>query len=161
MLQKYKIEIKWALIFFGFTLLWSLLERLFGLHDTHIDKHPIVTNFFAIPAITIYVLALRDKKKSFYNGSITYSQAFISGVIMTVIITVLNPLTQWIISNVITPDYFKNAVDFSVDSGKTTMEEAKAFFNYKSYALLGTVWVLVMGIITSAIVSLFIRTKSK
>jgi hypothetical protein len=47
-MSQYKIEIKWALIFFIVSLIWIFLEKLVGLHDAHIDKHPIYTNFFAI-----------------------------------------------------------------------------------------------------------------
>jgi hypothetical protein len=61
-----KIEIKWAIIFSVMTLLWMLLEKLAGLHSTYIDYHLYLTNLFAIPAIWIMVLALKDKKKNFY-----------------------------------------------------------------------------------------------
>lgn len=93
MIKNYRIEIKWAFIFIGMTLLWMVLERLLGLHSTHIDKHPIFTNFIAIPAIAIFVFALRDKRKSFYGGTMTYMQGFISGLIITLIVSVMSPLT--------------------------------------------------------------------
>ncbi|MDY0089018.1 MAG: hypothetical protein RBR78_01495 [Flavobacteriaceae bacterium] len=69
-MKNLKIEIKWAVIFSLMMLLWMLLEKLTGLHSTHIDKHAYISNLFAIPAILIYVLALKDKKKNFYNGQI-------------------------------------------------------------------------------------------
>lgn len=50
-MQKYRIELKWAIIFMVTTLAWMILEKLVGLHSTHIGKHMIYTNFFAIPAI--------------------------------------------------------------------------------------------------------------
>ena len=39
---------------------------------THIDKHVVYTNFYALPAILVYVFALLDKRKNFYNGKMTY-----------------------------------------------------------------------------------------
>jgi len=62
-----KIEIKWAIVFFVATLLWMLLERLVGLHDQYIDQHALYTNFFAVIAIGVYVLALLNKRKQFYH----------------------------------------------------------------------------------------------
>ncbi len=38
-MKKISTEIKWALIFVAMSLLWMLLEKLSGLHSTHIDKH--------------------------------------------------------------------------------------------------------------------------
>jgi len=155
-----KIEIKWAVIFSLMTLLWMLLEKLTGLHSTHIDKHAYISNLFAIPAILIYVLALKDKKKNFYNGQISYRQGITSGIILSVIIALLYPLVQWIISYVITPEYFPNAIAYSLETGYyKTQEEAETFFNFKSYVIFGDVWALFMGIVTTAIVMLFLKSK--
>lgn len=88
------IEIKWAIIFSVVGLLWMLLEKLTGLHSTHIDKHMYLTNLFAIPAIIMMVLALKDKKHNFYKGQMSYKQGFISGLIISVFIALLSPLTQ-------------------------------------------------------------------
>jgi len=59
----FKAEIIRASAFSVMSLLRMLLEKLAGLHSAHIDKHPVYTNFIAVPAITVYVFALLDKKK--------------------------------------------------------------------------------------------------
>lgn len=156
-MKKYKTEIKWAFIFAGATLAWMLLERLAGLHSTHIDKHMIYTNFFAIPAIAIYVFALLDKRKNDYGGTMTYKQGFISGLIITAIVTILSPLTQYIISTVITPDYFPNIIEYSVSEGLMTREAAEDNFNHGNYILQSLMAAPVMGIVTSAVVAFFTR----
>lgn len=159
-MKNLKIEIKWAVIFSLMMLLWMLLEKLTGLHSTHIDKHAYISNLFAIPAILIYVLALKDKKKNFYNGQISYRQGITSGIILSAIIALLYPLVQWIISYVITPEYFSNAIAYSLETGYyKTQEEAETFFNFKSYVIFGAVWALFMGIVTTAIVMLFLKSK--
>lgn len=161
-MKKIRLEIKWALIFVVMSLLWMLLEKLFGLHSTHIDKHMYLTNLFAIPAIIIYVLALIDKKKKDYNGQMTYKQGFISGLIITVIVALFAPLTQWITSTVITPEYFPNVIAHSVDTGyHKSLEEAEAYFNLKNYIVQSVIGAIVMGVVTSAIVAIFVRTKLK
>lgn len=158
-MKKYSIELKWAVIFAGMSLLWMLLERLAGLHSTHIDKHPIYTNFIAIPAIAIYVFALLEKRRKDYNGVMTWKQGFISGLIITLIVTVLSPLTQVITAEIITPDYFSNAIEYAVSNGKLTRAAAEQYFNLGSYIVQGLIGAPVMGIVTSAVVALFVRKK--
>jgi hypothetical protein len=156
-MKKYSIEIKWALIFIGMTLIWMVLERLTGLHSTHIDKHPIFTNFIAIPAIAIYVFALTEKRKTYYNGTMTYKQGFISGLIITLIVTVISPITQAITSLVITPEFFQNAIEYAVNSGKMDQDAAEKYFNLNSYIVQGLIGAPIMGLVTTAIVAIFTR----
>lgn len=155
-----KIEIKWAIIFSIMGLVWMLLEKLSGLHSTYIDYHLYLTNLFAIPAIWVMVLALKEKKKVFYNGNITYLQGLLSGIVLSIIIALISPLTQWITSYIITPEYFPNVIKRSVEIGyyKTTAE-AEANFNYSNYAIQGAIAAFVMGLVTTAIAMIFLRTK--
>ncbi|MGE8377522.1 MAG: DUF4199 domain-containing protein [Sphingobacterium sp.] len=159
-MKNIKIEIKWAIFFTLMTLVWMLLEKICGLHGKYIDYHRYLTNLFAIPAILFMVLALKDKKTNFYHGNISYIQGLISGLVLSVIIALLSPLTQWIISYVITPEYFPNVIKRSVEIGyyKTTAE-AEANFNYKNYAINSTIFAFIFGAVTTAIAMIFIRTK--
>jgi hypothetical protein len=160
-MKKIKIELKWALIFVAMMLLWMLLERLFGLHDRNIEHHPLVTNFVAIPAIIIYVLALLDKRRKDFNGQMSYLQGFTSGVIITVIVTILSPLTQIITSLVITPDFFANMIGYAVHTGTMSRPEAEAYFNLNNYLLQTIMFTPIMGIATSAVVAVFTRRVKK
>ena len=161
-MKNIKIEIKWAIIFSIVGLLWMVLEKITGLHGKNIDYQMYLTNLFAIPAIIIMVMALIDKKKNFYAGEISYKQGLISGIILSVIIAIISPFTQWITSYVISPEYFPNVIKRSVEIGyfKTTAE-AEANFNFQNYAIQGAFGALIMGIITTAIAMIFIRTKTK
>jgi len=156
-MSTYRIEIKWAIIFVIMTLVWMVIERLAGLHSTHIEKHVIFTNFIAIPAIAVYVFALLDKRKNFYNGSMTYRQGFLTGIIITLIVTILSPLTQSITSFIITPDFFANMIQYAVNTGNMTQEAAEGYFNLKSYIIQGLIGAPIMGLITTAIVAIFTR----
>ncbi|MBK8980728.1 MAG: DUF4199 family protein [Ignavibacteria bacterium] len=51
-----------------------------------------------MPAVAVYVFAPLDKKKNFYNGNMKYKQGFICGLIITIIVTVISPLSQYIIN---------------------------------------------------------------
>ncbi|MBU3661498.1 MAG: DUF4199 domain-containing protein [Flavobacteriales bacterium] len=161
-MKNIKIEIKWAIIFSIIGLLWMVLEKITGLHGKNIDYQMYLTNVFAIPAIIVMVMALKDKKKNFYGGQITYKLGLISGIILSAIIAFLSPVTQWITSYVISPEYFPNVIKRSVELGYyNSTVEAEANFNYPNYAIQGAIGALVMGILTTAIAMIFIRTKNK
>jgi len=159
-MKNISIEIKWAILFSIMVLLWMCLEKLFGLHGKYIDYHLYLTNLFAIPAIWVMVLALKEKKKNYYKGQITYQQGLISGVILSIFICATSPITQWITSYIITPEYFPNVIKRSVELGYfKTKELAEANFNYKNYAIQGVIGSLIMGVVTTLIAMIFIKSK--
>ena len=158
-MNKYEIEIKWAVIFSLATLVWMFLEKTWGWHDELIGKHALYTNLFAIVAITVYVLALLDKREKSYNGKMSWKQGFISGIILSIVIAVLSPITQYITQTTISPQYFPNAIEYIVDSGKMSQETAESYFNLKSYVIQGIFGALSMGIVTAAIVAFFVKKQ--
>lgn len=157
-MKKFSIEIKWGIIFSIISLLWMYLEKGLGWHDENIAVHAIYTNIFAIVAIILYVFALLDKRKNFYNGKMTWTQGFISGIIISVVVAILSPLAQYLTHEFITPDYFENAIEYSVESGNSR-ENAEAYFNLGSYILQSFFFALTVGTVTAAIVALFVRRK--
>lgn len=159
-MNRYKTELKWSAIFVVVMLLWMGFERLMGWHGENIENHAVYTNFFAIFAIGIYVLALLDKRKTAYDGFMTWKQGFIAGLIITIIVTLLSPLTQWITHTVITPDFFENIRAHSVQEGLMTQEEAADYFSLSGYIIQSMIGAFVMGIITSAVVAIFTRSKN-
>ena len=157
--MKYKLEIKWGLIFIASILVWALLERMFGLHGTHIDKHPTYSNIFALVAISLYVLALRDKRASDPDGKMSYKDGLLSGLIISIVVMILSPLAQIITHYVITPDYFSNAIAYSVEHDLHTQASAEEYFSMKNYIIQSTLFAPIMGIITSAVVAFFLKPK--
>lgn len=158
-MDQFKLEIKWGLLFVAMSLIWVALERMVGLHDTYIEQHAIYTNFVAIPSILIFVFALREKRNKFYGGSMTYGQGLVSGVIISLVVALLSPLTQWLVATVISPDYFANAIAHAVSTGRLDQEQAEGFFNLKSYMAQGALGASAMGFLTSAVVALFVKKK--
>lgn len=156
-MKKYSIEFKWAFIFILATLVWMMIEKAAGLHDEHIDKHAIYTSIFAIPAIAIYVLALLEKRKKDFGGTMSWKQGFLSGMIITLVVTFLNPLVQWLIHSLITPEFFQNAIEHSVESGALSRPEAEAYFTVGGYIIQGMLGAFVLGVLTSAAVAFFVK----
>jgi hypothetical protein len=158
-MKKIRIEIKWAILFTLIVLLWMLGERLAGLHDKNIQHHHIVSSFFSLVAIAVYVFALLDKRKNYYDEKMNWVEGFISGLILTLGVTLLAPLSQYLTVEVITPHYFENMIAYSVESGKLTAEQAQQTFNLQSYLIQTIIFTPLMGIATSAIVAIFTRKK--
>ncbi|ERM82646.1 hypothetical protein P872_06445 [Rhodonellum psychrophilum GCM71 = DSM 17998] len=158
-MKNLKTEIKWAVIFTLMTLCWMVVEKLSGLHSTHIDKHMVYTNFYAIPSILVYVFALMDKKKNQLNGKMNYAQGFVSGIWITLFVTILAPLNQYMISTFITPEFFPNAIDYAVESGRMDREAAESYFSMKNYLLQSLIGTPLMGFLTSAVVAFFTKSK--
>ena len=158
-MKSFEIEIKWSFIFILVGLFWMVLERIFGLHDIHIAKHAIYTNFVAIPAVAVYVYALLDKKKNYYKGKMSYRQGLVSGIFLSVGVTVLTPLSQLITSTLISPNYFNNVINYVVEKGQMTQEQAADYFNLKSYIIQGVFFAPVMGVLTSLIVAFAVKSK--
>lgn len=70
-------------------------------------------------------------------------------------------MTQWVSSYGISPEYFPNVIKRTVELGyfKTTAE-AEANFNYRNYAIQGAIGAFFMGVVTTAIAMIFIRSKN-
>lgn len=136
------------------------LEKALGWHDEKIADHATYTNLFAIPAIAIYILALLDKKKNYYHGRMTYKKGFLSGLIITLIVALFGPVTQYITNTLITPEYFSNVINYAVSSGKMTQSDAGAYYNLKSYMVQSVIGAAIMGVITSAVVALFTQSRT-
>jgi len=160
-MKKRAIEIKWGVLFSVMMILWMMLEKSLGWHDELIEKHHLYTNFVAIPAIAFYLMALVDKRKNFYGGVLTYKQGLISGLFVSFMVMLLTPLSQLIISLYITPNYFTNAIAFVVESKHMTQYEAENYFNLSNYTIQSTMYSPIMGVITTAILALFVKRKPK
>ena len=158
-MKKYSTEIKWGVIFAISTLVWMYFEKAMGWHDELIAQQLIYTNLFALVAIAIFVLALKEKRKKDFGGKMSWKQGFISGIIISIVVAILTPLTQYIGNTFIAPNLFPNIINYMVETGKMTEEGAKNYFNLKSYMVQGTFGALTMGVVTSAIVAFFLKKQ--
>jgi hypothetical protein len=158
-MKNIKLELKWAIIFVIMQLIWMLLEKASGLYTLRIHKHAVYSNFIAIPAIAVYVFALLDKRNNFYGGAMTYLQGFIFGLMITVFVTLLTPVTQYLVAVGIAPEFFPNMIEYSVGNGSMTQDAAEKYFNLKNFIVQSMMFTPVMGIVTTALVAIFVKRK--
>ncbi|KKO48016.1 membrane protein [Arsukibacterium sp. MJ3] len=159
-MQKYLTELRWGVIFTLVMLLWLWLEHIVGLHGAYIEHHATYTNLFAIPAILIFVLALRQKKRRDHNGMMRWKQGIVAGLLITLVVVVLSPVSQWLFHTFISPDYFANVQAYAVTEQMMTPDEAAAYFTLSSYIVQSLIGAAVMGTVTSVIVAFFLRSRT-
>lgn len=158
-MRKIYIELKWAVIFTIALLCWMLFEKTMGWHEERIADRQWLTLFFVPFAILIYLLGLREKRRRVYSEKMTWLQGFTSGVVITVFIALLSPLTQYITHNFITPEYFNNVTEYSITNELMTRTRMNEFFHINNYIWQSLFGALGLGIATSSIVAIFVRKK--
>jgi hypothetical protein len=158
---KFRLEIKWGLAFTAMVAFWMGMENAAGLHDRHIDKHAYYTSLILVPAVAIYLLALLDVRKSRYGGAMSYAQGIRYGLGLTAVIVLLSPLNQALVSFVLSPSYFENAIRLSVDKGFLDLESARSRFTFGSYLVQGAIGGLVTGAFMTAVLAAFTRGRRR
>ena len=158
-MKKIAIEIRWAIQFSIVSLVWMIFEKTMGWHDELISKQTIYTNLFAFVGIGIYFIALSDKKKNYYKGTMDWKQGFMSGMILSTIIAILSPMVQSITYTYITPHFFENIIKYMVTEKVQTQSQAEMYFNLKSFTIQGIFGAFSFGVLTSAFVAFVLKTK--
>ena len=158
-MKSYSIEIKWAIRFTLLTLAWAIGEKLIGLHDVYIQNYGLCSLLFVFPAFLFFYLAIAEKKKYSFGNEMNWRQGFVTGILISFIIALLNPIAQYVIYSSITPHFFENIIEYKTKNTVMTLKTAKDIFNLKAYIIQTTFSGLSYGVITGAIVSLFVRNK--
>lgn len=150
---KIKLEIYWG-FYLAFTfIIWSQLEKWLGFHSDKLFIQPIFSILITIPFSILYYRALYLKKKNDYNNQITFQQSFISSLFITGVFALFLPAALYFSLKYISPDLMKNFIQASIKSGKITLKEAEAYYNFKSLLLMNYSSLLPIGIIIGYLVS--------
>lgn len=158
-MKKFSIEFKWAAIATLAALLWMFLEKALGYHDEKIRYEMGFAMLFNLLTFVFYWLALKQKKREFYNNDITWLKAFMSGLVLLVMISFFYPIVQYIAYNQLSPHFFELLQQALVSGGRTTVEEAEKYSNFDWVMRNAVVNNLSFGVVYAAIVSYFIQTK--
>lgn len=159
----FRIALKYGILIVVFIFLWGVIEYMAGVHVQYIEYRPILALLsLTIPMIFIY-LGIREAQKN-YTGYFTYGQAFKTGLFITLVVAILNPIGQWIFFTTVSPEYFESIQAYSqsqvvamgAEEQVNTGRETLGSYLIKS-AFVGA---LVAGIVISAILSIFVRDKT-
>jgi len=160
MLDRFKIEFRWASIFTAINLVWVYIEKSLGFHDELSYIHPVISLVLIVPIGICIYFSLRQKKRSYYSGNITWQKAFISGAFLSLLIAALSIGTVYVMTQYISPDFFETAIELSVQNGANE-EFVKQSFNLNAYIKDTMMFYLASGVMISAILALVIKSKSK
>lgn len=153
-MKKFAIEIKWGIRYTFCYLAWAMLEKSLGLFGENMSYYMLSSLIFYLFAGLLYTLALKEKKKHYFNGNMDWKQGCATGLYMTIVIALLMPLTQAALHEIIAPEFFENMINASKDK-----VSARSYFNLKSYIIQSIFFALSIGMVISAIVAYFVQTK--
>jgi hypothetical protein len=156
-----RIELKWALIHSAMAIAWLAGEKALGLHDARIAVQPKVAPLVMIPSLLIYLLALREKRRVVFQGAMSWSGGFKSGMILTAFMVALSPIGWLLLGFVISPEFFANAARHVVEAGALTEMQAAAQFTLRNFIVTGIVAGAATGALFSALAAAFTRRKAK
>jgi hypothetical protein len=132
------------------TFVWALIAKVLGFHSDRIASGQIFNTLIIVPSFFAYVFSIIEKSRTRYQGHITFKQGFVSGMMLTLFVTILGPLTP-LFSVMISPDFFNNAIQFVVSNKTMTEAEAVEFFNLTSFIIQGIIAAPVFGLVLSAV----------
>lgn len=159
-MKKFAIEIKWAIISLIIFLAWMTLEKKLVYHDTNIKWQPVFNLLYVFPTFILYLLALLEKKKKYYQDQMSWKQGIISAIIISFIIVFFSPVTQFIIHEFISPNFLENTINYTVISKKLTLAEAKEYTTLTSSIWKNISDGLSFGVVIGAIVAYLIQSKT-
>jgi hypothetical protein len=159
-----RLEIRYAVLISLLLLLWLSLEFMAGLHDMYIQYHPIVAIFALVVPVVCSRMAIKEKREQL-DGTISFKQAFITGLLIAVFASILAIPSQMFFHTVINPNFFQNMIAYSEQRAaglRMNIAEAKAgaevYFNLSSYMLQCFLGTLFFGTIISVILAWRMRT---
>lgn len=158
-MKKFSIEFKWAAIATLAALIWMFLEKYLGYHDEKITYQIGFSLLFSIPLIVIYYLALKEKKKEFYNNIVSWRQIFFTGLVLCIMISVFFPIVQYITYMQVSPNFVNHLIDEIVAHNRMSLEDAQANISFDIFLRQGVSSNLSTGVVVSAILAYFLQTK--
>lgn len=160
-MRNFSIEFKWASLATLAALVWMFIVKSLGFHELEKIRYEVGLQLvFNLGLVIFYWLGIRQKKKDFYNGVISWQRAFLSGLIICIMITFFFPLIQYITFNQVTPNFMEILQEAMVTQTKMSLEDAQNYATFDIFLRNGVTNNLSFGVVIIAIISYFIQTKN-
>jgi len=163
------LELKWGVIIGMVNMAWLYLSYYLGMHDSGLAMIQLMTLVSVLLSVIGYVLGLRAITRRFPETQ--YLEGLRSGAIIAGIVAVFAALSQVIYFKVINPGWTARMVELTrqyyLESGlpeaeaEQFAEGAKQTFGLGSYMIQSALGAIIIGMISTAVVMLFLRRKSK
>ena len=160
-MKKFSIEFKWALITILVFLAWMTLEKELGFHDEKIKWEPLFNILYIFPLFLVYFLALLDKKTNYYKGNMNWKQGIIAAIVISFIMVLFSPISQFILHEFISPNFLNNTINYTVAAKKLSLEGAKEYTTLSSSIWKNISDSLSFGVVIGAIVAYILKTKTE
>jgi len=163
------LDIKWGVILGLVYIVWLYLSYFLGLHTDGITKVQIVvlvSLFFSAIVLFLGLLAARKE-----DSGLSYSEGLKSGAIISLIGGLIAACGQFGYFTWIHPEFTEYMVEISRQhfegqgiEGKDlaeALEGARASFGRNSYMVQSGVGLFVTGILISAVLMMFLRSRQR
>lgn len=158
--SNWRIALKWGAIYALLTLIWLSLESLAGLHDSRVKYRVLLTNLKYIPMLLIYYAALKETRNLKQGAAYPYGQAFIDGLRLTAMATLLSIPAHYLSLEYLVPDFLQKMEEAMIEGRWMTAGEAKGFFEFRSYFIQSILAVPATGLMITAITALFVHRNA-
>ncbi len=154
------IAIRYGLLFAFAIFIWAVIESWIGLHDRYIEYHEYLSYFFAIPSVGIIHWGIRRKEKQLDNR-IRFSTAFITGLGITCVVTLLCPVIWYLFCVFVNPDFLENMRHYAVAAQGMDEQLAAQRFSLFNHILVSTLSALVIGTVISLVIAVIVVQRKK
>ena len=151
--------LKWALIFFGMTIFWICFEKWMGWHGPQIGQHATFSLFYDGLFVLVFLLAFRDQRHQDPEFGSSWHARLLYGLALTLAVTALSPIVQYLWHQVISPEFFPNIIEMAVEHQILSKAQAEAQFNLASYIRQNLIGTFIFGVLSTGILSIFIRNR--
>ncbi|MBB1140119.1 DUF4199 domain-containing protein [Myroides sp. WP-1] len=159
-MKKFSIEFKWAALATLAALVWMFIGKSMGFHTEKVRFEVLHEMLFSFLLFIFYWLGIRQKKREYYNNVIQWQQAFMTGLVLCVMITLFFPIIQFITFNQVSPHFMETLEQALINEAKMTPEEALQNASFDLFLRNGVMNNLSFGIIFTTIISYFLKTKN-
>jgi hypothetical protein len=138
--------------------LWAVAEWLIGLHGPLIRYHEYLSYFFAIPAVSIMYWGIANDASG-PGPHLGFRGAFIKGMGITFVVTLLCPLVWYVFCMFVNPDFLDNMARHAIDTESMPTPLAMKRFSLSNHLLVSSLSIAVIGTVISLVIAIIVAQR--